>query len=218
MSSGRVHSVHVGPIAPLGPDRVPSGFIKHKVDGAVAVGPLGLDGDEQADLRVHGGVDKAVYGYPLSHYALWRQEFPQHEALFGPGSVGENLSIDGMAETDVCVGDVHAMGTALLQVCQPRQPCFKFVLRFEDERVAPAMVHNGRAGWYYRVLRTGTVGAGEAVRLEDRPNPDFSFARLVELISRRNATRAELVRLAEMTGLATELQARIRSSLDDGPA
>jgi MOSC domain-containing protein YiiM len=195
---------------------VPSGFVKTAVDGFVQVKELGLEGDQQADLRVHGGVDKAIYGYARSHYGAWRRDFPQHTAMFGPGSVGENLSIDGLAEADLCVGDVHAIGTALLQVCQPRQPCFKFVLRFDDERVAPAMTANGRSGWYYRVLRTGTLSPGAAIHLHDRPNPDFPFARLVELLSRRNPTREELARLADMTGLAAQVRDRIGKALRDG--
>jgi MOSC domain-containing protein YiiM len=217
MPYGLVHSVHIGRIAPLGPELVPSGFVKTPVDGLTQVTELGLEGDEQADLRVHGGVDKAVYGYARSHYAAWRRDFPQHAAMFGPGSVGENLSIDGLAEADLCVGDVHAIGAALLQVCQPRQPCFKFVLRFNDERVAPAMTANGRAGWYYRVLRTGTLGPGAAIRLHDRPNPDFPFARLIELLTRRNPSREELARLANMIGLAAKIRERMANGLRQGP-
>ncbi|MEI7607693.1 MAG: MOSC domain-containing protein [Rhodospirillaceae bacterium] len=163
--AGRVVSVHVGRVSPLGPNGEPSGFIKHAVAGPVSVGQLGLTGDEQADLRVHGGPDKAVYGYATSHYAAWTAEFPQHEALFVPGGLGENLAIAGMDETDICVGDVHAASSGLLQVCQPRKPCFKLALRFENNRLPKAMLRSGRSGWYYRVLQTGTVSAGDAVTL-----------------------------------------------------
>lgn len=208
-----VRSVHVGRVAPLGPQSVPSAFVKAPAAGAVAVGALGLAGDEQADLRVHGGPDKAVYGYAAFHYGAWRRDFPEHTNILGPGSVGENLAIDGVTEADICVGDVHAIGTSLLQVCQPRQPCFKFALRFNDERMPSAMVINGRAGWYYRVLQTGELNAGAEIVLHERPNPDFSFARLVELISRRNGTKTELTRLATMPGLATQLRDRIRQTL-----
>ena len=208
-----VRSVHVGLAAPLGPQGVPSAFIKLATQGAVHVHELGLAGDQQADLRVHGGPDKAVYGYATAHYDAWRRDFPEHAEIFVPGSVGENLAIDGLTEADICVGDVHAIGTALLQVCQPRQPCFKFALRFDDERLPSAMVINGRAGWYYRVLETGDLSAGDSIELRDRQNPDFPFTRLVELISRRNATREELTRLADMTGLASQLRERIRKTL-----
>src|ERR1700742_4376746 len=103
----RLLSVHAGKIAPLGPDKVPSGFVKHAVAGA-DIGILGLQGDEQADLSVHGGPEKAVYGYAASHYPAWAAEFPRHHALFGGGGMGENLCIAGMEEAAVCVGDVHA--------------------------------------------------------------------------------------------------------------
>jgi MOSC domain-containing protein YiiM len=212
MSIAIVRSVHIGLAAPLGPQGVPSGFVKRATEGAVEVRDLGLAGDQQADLRVHGGPDKAVYGYAIAHYDAWRRDFPEHVRIFGPGSVGENLAIDGITEADICVGDVHAIGTTLLQVCQPRQPCFKFALRFDDDRLPPAMTVNGRAGWYYRVLQTGRLSAGDEIDLRERPNPDFSFARLVELLSRRNATKEELTQLENMTGLATQLQERIRQA------
>jgi MOSC domain-containing protein YiiM len=205
--------VHVGKIAPLGPGNVPSGFVKHPVHGAVAVHPLGLDGDEQADPTVHGGPDKAVYGYAARHHATWAAEHPGLAELFVPGGVGENLAIDGMDESDLCVGDIHHIGTALLQVCQPRQPCFKFALRFADNRLPKAMVRNGRAGWYYRVVRPGEVAAGDVVRLHARPNPDFGFARLVQLVNDGSGTRAEMTRLAEMEGVALNLRATARNSL-----
>lgn len=204
MKIATLHSVQIGRVAPLGPDRVPSGFVKARLDGAVRLLELGIIGDEQADLSVHGGPDKAVYAYALSNYDLWRADFPEHAATFAPGSVGENLAIDGVAEADLCVGDVHAIGGALLQACQPRQPCFKFALRFGDPRLPAAMTINGRSGWYYRVLREGVIKAGADIILHERPNPDFPFARLVQIISRKKASPEEILRLARMDGLAAQ--------------
>src|SRR4051812_23568955 len=120
-------SVQTGRAAPLGPDAVPSAFVKTARQDAVAVTPLGLQGDEQADLQVHGGPEKAVYGYAASHYPAWAEQFPA--LAFSGGAMGENLTIAGLEEKDICVGDVHSIGSSLLQVCQPRQPCFKFALR-----------------------------------------------------------------------------------------
>jgi len=111
MNEPRVASIHVGKVASLGPDGVPSGFVKHGVSSAVNVVHLGIVGDEQADLRVHGGPDKAVYAYASAHYAAWRRDYPQHTNLLVAGGLGENLSIDGMTEAELCVGDVHAIGT-----------------------------------------------------------------------------------------------------------
>jgi hypothetical protein len=101
----------VGKVAPLGIEGVPSAFVKHAYPGPVRVTPSGIVGDEQADLSVHGGPDKAVYAYGLSHYATWRHEYPQHGHLLIPGGLGENLGIEGITEADLCVGDVHAIGT-----------------------------------------------------------------------------------------------------------
>jgi MOSC domain-containing protein YiiM len=213
MTDARVESIHIGQIAPLGPDGVPSAFVKHPVPAPVEVTTLGLAGDHQADLRVHGGPEKAVYGYALANYAAWRAEYPQHSALLVPGGFGENLAIDGIRESDLCVGDVHAIGSALLQVCQPRQPCFKFALRFDDTKLPKAMVRNGRAGWYYRVLRTGIIAVGDAIKVHDRPNPDFPFARLVEISGRARATRSELERMIAMPGLASGWQDSARRML-----
>jgi MOSC domain-containing protein YiiM len=145
-----------------------------------------------------------VYGYSLDHYRAWQIDHPQHAAVLRPGAFGENLCIEGMRETDICVGDIHRIGGTRLQVCQPRQPCFKLALRFEDNKIPKAMVRNGRAGWYYRVLQAGEIAPDDCVHLDERPNPDFSFARLVELISHSRATPSELQRLRCMTGLSSQ--------------
>src|SRR5882757_6200745 len=136
-------SVQTGRTAPLGPDRVPSAIVKTARQGAVDVGLLGLEGDEQADLSVHGGPEKAVYGYAAAHYPDWAARFPQLAPTFTGGAMGENLTVAGLVESDICVGDVHAVGSALLQVCQPRQPCFKSALRHANNRLHKAMVKSG---------------------------------------------------------------------------
>jgi MOSC domain-containing protein YiiM len=213
MQQPRLVSIHVGKVAPLGPEGVPSAFVKRPVPGPIKVTPLGLEGDEQADLSVHGGPEKAVYAYSLAHYAAWCREYPQYSAVLIPGAFGENLCIENLQEAQLCPGDVHRIGNTRLQVCQPRQPCFKLALRFDDKMMPKAMTRTGRAGWYYRVLEPGVIATGDGVQLEDRPNPDFPFARLVELISHGKATRAELERLSAMKGLASGWQLRARETL-----
>jgi MOSC domain-containing protein YiiM len=204
MSQARLKSVLTGGVAPLGPDFVPSGFVKQKRSGKVAVTIQGLDGDRQADLTAHGGPEKAVYGYAGDHYPAWAAEFSALAANFRNGAMGENLTISGMDESDICVGDVHAIGSALLQVCQPRQPCFKLALRHNEKRLPKAMVRSGRAGWYYRVLQAGTLSQGDAVNLQERPHPDFAFTRLIEIVYHGKVTRPELLRMAEMPELASQ--------------
>ena len=209
-----VHSVQIGRIMPLGPDAVPSGFVKAPVQHRTRVHDLGLVGDEQADLRVHGGPEKAVYGYSLDHYEMWRADFAEHSPILIAGAFGENLTIEGMTEADICVGDVHRIGTATLQVCQPRQPCFKLALHFNDKRLPQAMIKSGRSGWYYRVLAEGEIGAGDEIAVIDRPHPDFAFPRLVAFANFGTATRAELVALSDMDEIASGLRRRASQKLN----
>lgn len=200
-----LNQVRVGRVVPLGPQGVPSGYIKHSCVEPVSVSTLGLMGDEQADHAVHGGPDKAVYGYAASHYALWRSEIPVHADLLVPGGMGENLTITGMDEADLRVGDVHRIGTVTMQVCQPRQPCFKLAAYFGDAMMVRAFVRSGRSGWYYRVLEAGTLCAGDDVHLLDRPQA-FPFARLVAIVNGASATPAELAELSGMPELALSLR------------
>lgn len=213
MPDALILSVQTGRTAPLGPADVPSAFVKTARNGAVAVTRLGLDGDEQADLSVHGGPDKAVYAYAAQHYPQWASSFPERAAQFIGGAMGENLTVSGLDESGICVGDVHLAGSALLQVCQPRQPCFKLALRHKEKRLPKAMVKWGFSGWYYRVLRGGQLQAEDPLILHDRPNPDFPFTRLVEIVYRGMARRDEILRMAELEGLAAQWRSHAREML-----
>lgn len=164
----QVLSVNVGLATPLsvGTRRVLSGIGKRPVAGPVAVGTLGLAGDEQADPSLHGGRDKAVYAYPVAHYTFWQVQRRAHgvslfdEAL-PPGFVGENLTIDGLSEAQVWIGDELHFGPLVLRVTEPRQPCFKFaaVMGYPD---APRdMLPGSRCGFYLAVAQTGTLTAGQ---------------------------------------------------------
>ncbi|HEY4078955.1 MAG TPA: MOSC domain-containing protein [Rhizomicrobium sp.] len=206
-------SIQTGRVASLGPQGVSSGFVKHARNGPVRVRTLGLEGDEQADLVSHGGPEKAVYGYALSQYGGWRADFPDLAGVFQSGAMGENLTISDMEEAGICVGDVHAIGTALLQVCQPRQPCFKFALRYNDNRLPRAMVRRRRSGWYYRVMQEGIIAAGDRVALAERPNPDFPFLRLVEIVYHGRAAPEDIARLADLPGLASQWRDAARSMI-----
>ena len=211
--TGRIASLRVGRIAPLGPERVASAFIKSAVSSPIGVGALGLDGDHQADLSVHGGPEKAVYAYASARYPDWAAAFPNLAPRFVAGAMGENLTVDGMIEDDLCIGDVHAIGGALLQVCQPRQPCFKLALALDEPRLGKHMVRTGHSGWYYRVLREGPIAAGNEIVLAERPNPGFAFSRLVTIVNRGGATLPELQDLAAMPGLASNIGRRVREAL-----
>lgn len=208
-----VSSVQAGRIAPLGPERIPSAFVKRRVLGSVRVDPLGLEVDEQADLRVHGGPEKAVYAYSALHYPLWAAELPALASRFVAGSFGENLTIEGLDERDLCVGDVHGIGTVRLQVCQPRQPCAKLALAFESPRLPKAFVRSGRSGWYYRVLSPGTLQAGDRVELIERPLPDYPFTALLRFLYAKDLEVAEVLRAANTPAVASGLRDAARQML-----
>lgn len=163
-----VDSVYVGEPSVLGYRRelpVLSGITKALVTAPeLKLTELNLDGDRQADLTVHGGPDKAVYVYPAEHYAAWREDgFEVATADFG-----ENISLSGLTEDDVRIGDVWAWGDALVQVSQPRSPCFKLAMKTGRKDITPAMIDSGRSGWYLRVLRPGTVPTSGAIDLVER--------------------------------------------------
>lgn len=169
-----------------------SAIDKRAVEGPVRIGPEGLAGDEQGDRRVHGGPDKAIHHYPRDHYASWRGEVGAHALLQAAGAFGENISTAGITEADVCLGDRLRLGSALVEVSQARQPCWKLSDRFGIADMARRVQDSGRSGWYYRVLETGTVQAGDTLVLVDRPHPDWPLPRLSELLYRRTLDRDEL--------------------------
>ncbi|WP_372013966.1 MOSC domain-containing protein [Pseudoxanthomonas sp. 10H] len=169
-----------------------SAIAKRPVDGALRVGTEGLAGDEQGDRRVHGGPDKAIHHYPRDHYARWREEVGPHPLLQVPGAFGENISTTGITEADVCLGDRLRLGSALVEVSQARQPCWKLSDRFGVPDMARRVQDSGRSGWYYRVLEEGVVQAGDSVVLLDRPHADWPLPRLAELLYRRTLDRDEL--------------------------
>ena len=170
-----------------------SAIDKRAVEGPVRIGPGGLAGDEQGDRRVHGGPDKAIHHYPRDHYASWRGEVGAHALLQAAGAFGENISTSGIIEADVCLGDRLRLGSALVEVSQARQPCWKLSDRFGIADMARRVQDTGRSGWYYRVLETGAVQAGDTLVLVDRPHPDWPLPRLSELLYRRTLDREELL-------------------------
>jgi MOSC domain-containing protein YiiM len=164
-------SVNVALPAPLltAKGEVRSGIRKLPVQGRVAVRRLGLEGDGQADLNVHGGLDQAVYCYSHDHYAWWDGQLRRTDLTHG--AFGENLTLDGMTEAHVRIGDIYRAGTAVLQVTKPRSPCFKLVARMGRPDFQRTFLASGRVGFYCRVLEEGDVAAGDAVERVSTP-PD----------------------------------------------
>ena len=200
MQTFSILQVRVGRVGPLGPNGVPSGIDKQPLGEPVMAGPLGLDGDEHGDPRRHGGPDKAVHAYPVGHYPDWRAELPGEAERFRPGGFGENLVVD-VTEAAIALGDRFRVGAALLEVSQGRQPCWRLNLRFGRDDMARLVQTTGRSGWYFRVLEPGAIGAGDVARLEARPNPDWTLARVSRLLYRDRTNRADLAAFAALPGL-----------------
>lgn len=153
------------------------------ISSRIPVTRLGLAGDEQADLRNHGGPDKALHHYPSEHYTIWREELPDKAALFeGTGGFGENLSTFGLTESNVCVGDIFRIGSAIIQVSQARQPCWKLNVRFGVADMAWRVQNSMRTGWYYRVLEAGEVASDDQTTLIERPHADWPLARVLQIL------------------------------------
>lgn len=177
-----------------------SAIDKRPVDGPVRLEPLRLAGDEQADLVHHGGPDKALLAYAASHYERWRNEHPDHDWAYG--GFGENLTIQGQDETTVCVGDRYRIGECVVEVSQPRQPCWKLSRRWRLPQLAVAVRTNGRTGWYLRVLSTGTLHAGLPVELLARPYPDISVAWAHRVMHTPGGDLTDVRKLANCPALA----------------
>lgn len=213
-----VDDVRTGSARPLGPDGALSAIVKEPVGGPVLITTLGLVGDEQADLRVHGGPDKAVHHYDAGHYPFWRERFPAIADALYPGSMGENIVTRGVSESGICLGDRLRLGAALVEVSQPRQPCWKINARFQHQGVSEAVQETGKSGWYYRVLQEGMLAPGDRIRLEARPHPDWTVERLSAVALGRGLDpeemRAQLAVLVEMDALAEPWRAMARKRLD----
>lgn len=146
----------------------PSAIAKLQVDGELTLTETGIVGDEQAEKSYHGGTDRALCHYPREHYAHWAQMFPQQAALFCAPAFGENLSTSGLTEKNVFIGDIFRWGDALIQVTQPRSPCFKLNFHFGISDISSQMQSSGRTGWLYRVIAGGNVSAEAPLELVSR--------------------------------------------------
>jgi MOSC domain-containing protein YiiM len=177
-----------------------TGFFKTPIEGPVFVGATNLAGDGQSDLKNHGGVDKAVLAYSADHYPKWREELLMPDMPCG--AFGENLTIAGLSEESVCIGDVLRVGPVSFEVSQPRQPCWKLARRWRMHELVGLVVRNGRTGWYLRVLEQGWIEAQMPVALTDRPNPEWSIARANETLHLHQTDLPLTLELAAVPGLA----------------
>ena len=188
-----------------------SAIAKRPREGVVQLLKDGFAPDEQADRRVHGGPEKAVHLYPLDHHTTWRNELEDHGALAlldEPGAFGSNLSVTGIVETDVFIGDRFRLGSAVIELNQPRQPCWKIDHRFGVKGMTARVVTTGRCGWYFRVLEQGDVQAGDTLERIENSQTRWSAARVFAALIQGKASPDELEELRELPGLSPQMRAK----------
>ncbi|MFO7307448.1 MAG: MOSC domain-containing protein [Pseudomonadota bacterium] len=212
-----IEAVFAGKAVPYAREGTFSAIDKRRLDGPVEIRAMGLAGDEQADRRNHGGLDKAVHHYPAEHYDAWAGEgidmsvfLPQRAAF------GENLRTRGLVEADVCIDDVFRVGTALLQVSQARQPCWKLNHRFDRKDMARRVQQSGRTGWYYRVLEPGLVTPGDRMELVERQQPRWPLSRVLHVLYVDVLDREALAELARLPRLPASWKALATRRLERG--
>lgn len=205
----QIVSVNVGQPRQIETPRgiVVSSIFKSPVAGRVAVRRHNLEGDRQADLRVHGGPNKAVYAYSSEHYPYWTQQLPDTDLVFG--NFGENLTITGLTEEEAHIGDQYRIGTSILRVTQPRMPCFKLALRFGRADMLKLFWKSGRPGIYFAIVKEGELGNGDDVELVEEHPAQVAVADVVR-VYKRETTDPELYARVMQTPIAGSWKEEIR--------
>lgn len=181
MDEPHVHKLFIGKVKEMGDPEAKekmdrpwkSGMFKNDTDMSIWLGKTGFTGDEVADKRNHGGEEKAVFAYPIKHYTFWKEELELDS--IDMGGFGENFAVLEMDEFTVCIGDTYKIGDSIIQVSQPRRPCWKPARRFRVMDLALRIQNSGRTGWYFRVLKEGKVQAGTDFELIERPYPQWTI-------------------------------------------
>jgi len=208
----KVVSVNVGRPKALiiGDHSVSSGIIKTPISGSVRVRTLNLDGDAQADLSVHGGIDKAVYMYPSEHYPFWQQALGQDLPW---GAFGENLTVTGLLEQSVNIGDRFRIGTAVLSVSQPRLPCFKLAGKFQRDDMIKRFLDSRRTGFYARVVQEGELQADDSIVVLQTEPPRVTICEITDLYLTKNPKEKDLETVMSLQHLASSWRNHFRSLL-----
>jgi MOSC domain-containing protein YiiM len=195
---------------------VSTGIFKRPVSGRVAVNQFNLAGDQQVDLVNHGGEHKAVYGFASDHYAFWQQTLGQPE--FHYGKFGENLTIDGLDESRLCIGDQLQVGHCVLEITQPRVPCFKLGLAFDREEMPRLFVENAATGIYFRVIETGSVGSGDQVIIKQAHPAKLTVQRLFKAYFDKTVAEQEkqavMQQALDIPALSIEWREKLEARLD----
>lgn len=188
---------------------------KHAVDGLMRIGRLGLAGDVQVNKRHHGGPEMAVHLYPLDHHAFWSEQLGDHPLLADPGAFGGNVAIRGLDETQVRVGERFRLGSAVIEVSQPRMPCATIERRFERKGMVAAIMETGRCGWHFRVVEEGDAQAGDALdSIAGTGTPHTVRDVFMALADKKRAIAQAIARdLADCPSLAAEWRAKASAKL-----
>ena len=203
----------IGSIRSLPESGRPTGIYKQPVSTAIAIDENGFVGDAQADRRVHGGPDKAIHLYPACHYRRLATQFPDAASQLIPGSLGENISCDDLDESSIRIGDIYHLGSARLQLCQPRNPCWKIDERFATEGMAAFIAEQRLTGWYWRVLTPGEVRPGDPLLLEEAAVGASTLADAMVLCQTHRPALAALAQLAATPGIARDWQRKLDNRL-----
>jgi len=200
----------VGKVQPMPGDGRLTAIFKQPLSGPVDIGVEGLHGDAQADRRFHGGPDKAVHHYPLENLQRLARQFPQIAGALVPGALGENISTAGADESAVCIGDVYALGSARLQLCQPRTPCWKIEARHGVDGMTRYIAEQGICGWYYRVLTPGRAAPGDSLELVARDAVPLSLRQFWDLVGTHRPPLDALTQLIDAPALAEGWRRRLQ--------
>lgn len=207
-------SLFIGGIRPLPDSGRPTGIYKQPVIGEIDLGPEGFIGDQQADRRVHGGPEKAVHLYPSRHYARLAERFPEAAKQLVIGSLGENIATPDLDESDVRIGDLWRLGSAVLQVCQPRNPCWKIDERFAADGMAAFIAEHRLTGWYWRVITPGRVAPGDTLELAQATDGAFELAEAMLCWQAHRPVLGDLEKLANTPGIASNWKQKITTRID----
>ena len=189
-----------------------TGIFKKAVDGRIMLRETNLDGDRQADLSVHGGVNKAVYVYPSEHYSYWRHQLPKEELAWG--AFGENFTTEGLLESGVCMGDRYRVGSAVVRVTTPRLPCFKLAAKFQREDMIKRFLGSGFSGFYFSVVEEGEVAAGDEFQFLTGEIPSLSIAEFNHLYTSPAPELELLKRAVEVKSLPESWRERFHARME----
>lgn len=189
-----------------------TGIYKEPVEGPIPVHKLGLEGDGQADLTVHGGPFQALYAYPVEHYSYWENYLGTEP--FPPGTFGENLTLQGFMETDVRIGDIYRIGSLVLQVTSPRIPCFKFGNKLNKPDILKPFLQSGRSGFYLRVLEEGSVEAGNTIEIVSRDPREVTVRNLLGMFRLGEGNRDSIMKALSVEALSPIVRKDLEARLD----